>query len=272
MRIISWNVNGIRSRIFNDKISSKLKKDFNYTPEENSPISEIIKLDPDIICLQETRCSLEKSKLITIPGYNSFFNESNGEGARSADRYSGTCIFFKQYISAEFTTQIPGYNDNEGRIIVMRTDNFTLVNVYSPNSGSNYDNKILFNDCILKFLSNEEGKIIFCGDLNVAKYTHFDQNKCDPMPGIYPHELKFIQDLENNGFKDTMVCDIVYTWWDPRQVKEEGISRCRNRNKGWKLDYFFTKNYNDVSSRCIKTIGENRYSPLASDHAPIILD
>lgn len=273
MKIVSWNVNGIRSRIFNEKISSKLKKNEKIFPEEGSAIQELLKRDPDIICMQETRCSIAKSNVISIPGYSSFFNESKLDGARSPDRYSGTCIFYKENIQCQFYTDIPGYEDLEGRVIIMKFADVTLVTVYAPNSGTNYENKIKFNTAMYDFLNSLCGKVIFCGDLNAAKETHFDQTKQDPGPGTYPHELKFLEDLECIDYKDTIKCTTVYTWWDPRQVKENGMSRARNRNKGWRLDYFFTKNINQISSKCLKYIGENNEGiPLASDHAPVILD
>jgi exodeoxyribonuclease III len=273
MKIVSWNVNGIRSRIFNDSISSKLKKNEKIFPIDGSAIQDLLKYDPDIICMQETRCSIAKSNVINIPGYKSFFNESKLDAARAPDRYSGTCIFYKENISCDFSTDIPGYEDLEGRVIIMTFDDVTLVTVYAPNSGTNYENKIKFNEKIYNFLDKTTGKVILCGDLNAAKETHFDQTKQLPGPGTYKHELKFLKDLECIHFKDAIKCDTVYTWWDPRQVKENGMSRARNRNKGWRLDYFFTKNINHVSSKCLKYIGENNEGiPLASDHAPVILD
>ena len=273
MKIVTWNVNGIRSRVFNDKISSKIKKNENLYPTDGSAIQDLLKHGPDIICIQETRCSIAKSNIINIPGYKSFFNESKLEGARASDRYSGTCIFYKEDILCEFSTVLPGYEDQEGRIIIMQFKDVTLVTVYAPNSGTNYENKIKFNEKLYNFLNETDGKVILCGDLNVAKETHFDQSKHEPGPGTYPHELKFLENLKTKGFNDTMKCDIVYTWWDPRQVKENGMSRTRNRNKGWRLDYFFTKNINQICSKCLKYIGENNEGiPLASDHAPVILD
>jgi exodeoxyribonuclease-3 len=273
MKIVSWNVNGIRSRVFNDNISSKLRKDEKIFPTEGSAIHQLLKYDPDIICMQETRCSIAKAGIISIPGYSSFFNESKLDGARSPDRYSGTCIFYKENISCKFYTDIPGYEDLEGRTIIMKFNDVTIVTVYAPNSGTNYENKIKFNEKIYDYLNSLDGKVIFCGDLNVAKETHFDQTKQAPGPGTYAHELKFLEDLECINYRDTMKCDIVYTWWDPRQVKENGMSRSRNRNKGWRLDYFFTKNINQISSKCLKYIGENNEGiPLSSDHAPVLLD
>lgn len=284
MKVISWNVNGIRSRIFNDKISSKLKKNQEIIPEENSPIQKLLEQDVDIICIQETRCSVENSKFIKIPGYKSFFNQSDSEeAARSANRYSGTAIFYKENLKPEFSTQIPGYSDTEGRIIIMDIpDKFKLISVYAPNSGSNFDKKILFQEKMALFLESiKDQNVIFCGDLNVAIETWFfnritpndDYLKFDPSPGYYAHEVGFYDTLVKMNYKDGFTDSNNFTWWDPRQVKENGMSRARNRDKGWRLDYFFTKNINQVSCNRLKYIGENNKGiPLASDHCPIILE
>lgn len=275
MKIITWNVNGIRSRIFNDKISSKLKKE-DVVPILDSPIDLILKEhSPDLICFQETRCGITKSEKIKINGYNSFFNESKLDGARSCDRYSGTAIFYKENLTVlNIETSIPGFQNDEGRIIIMYLEEFTIINVYAPNSGTNYDSKINFINCMLSFLDKLEGKVIFCGDMNIAVSTHFDRTLVEPSPGIYPHEINFYKQLLDINFKDSISADdnIIYTWWDLRQKKENGMSVCRNRNKGWRLDYFFIKNINQAFSVCLKHIGENNLGiPLASDHAPVLL-
>jgi exodeoxyribonuclease-3 len=276
LKVITWNVNGIRSRIFNDKISSKLKKNAIMDIQEKSPIDILIKeQDPDIICLQETRCSISISENFKIPGYKSYFNESKSIGARAPERYSGTCIFYKEHLNLiDIQEQIPGYEDTEGRIIVANFQNFMVINVYAPNSGSNYDKKIIFIETMLSFLNSLEGRVIFCGDLNIAVSTHFDIKSTIAMPGIYPHELEFYDRLIKINYRDCIENDeIVFTWWDTRRAKENGMSIARNRNEGWRLDYFFTKNINQGSSKCLKHIGENNENiPLASDHAPVILN
>ena len=276
LKVITWNVNGIRSRIFNDKISSKLKKNAIMDIQEKSPIDMLIKeQDPDIICLQETRCSISISENFKIPGYKSYFNESKSIGARAPERYSGTCIFYKEHLNLiDIQEQIPGYEDTEGRIIVANFQNFMVINVYAPNSGSNYDKKIIFIETMLSFLNSLDGKVIFCGDLNIAVSTHFDIKSTIAMPGIYPHELEFYDRLIKINYRDCIENDeIVFTWWDTRRAKENGMSIARNRNEGWRLDYFFTKNINQGSSKCLKHIGENNENiPLASDHAPVILN
>jgi len=276
LKVITWNVNGIRSRIFNDKISSKLKKDTLMEIQEKSPIDILIKgEDPDIICLQETRCSIAISKNFKIPGYKSYFNESKSTGARAPERYSGTCIFYKDRLNLkDIQEQIPGYEDTEGRIIIANFDNFVLITVYAPNSGSNYDKKIIFIEAMLMFLNSLDYKVIFCGDLNIAVSTHFDIKSTIAMPGIYPHELEFYDRLIGINYRDCIENDkIVFTWWDTRRAKENGMSIARNRNEGWRLDYFFTKNINQGSSKCLKHIGENNENiPLASDHGVVVLN
>ena len=121
MKVITWNVNGIRTKIFNKLSSAKISKEHQIFPDVISPISNILKLDADFICLQETWCSELNGKKFNINGYNSVFNESKHEQqARNANRYSGTCIFYKETfkpICIEY--QIPGYNDDEGRIIIL---------------------------------------------------------------------------------------------------------------------------------------------------------
>lgn len=277
MKIITWNVNGIRSRIFNEKISSKLKKDETISPKDNSPFKKLLdEHTPDIFCIQETRCSVINAQKITVPGYKSFFNESKMTDARAPDRYSGTAVFYKDNMNVlDISTELPGYDDTEGRVIIISFETFKCITVYAPNSGTNYNNKISFMDAMIDYLNNVTEPVVLCGDLNVAVSTHFARTKVPECPGIYPHELEFYDNLKTIGYIDAIKDDIIYTWWDPRQRKENGMAITRNRNKGWRLDYFFTKNFkfNQIASRCLKHIGENNEGiPLASDHAPVILE
>ena len=157
----------------------------------------------------------------------------------------------------------------------MEFENFKIVNVYAPNSGTNYENKILFMNNMLHFLKSHSEKFtVFCGDMNICVNHHnFPSFTYNDTPGLYGHEVNFHKQLEQINFMDPIKCDTVYTWWDPRQRKENGMSACRNRNRGWRLDYFFiNQKTNHYSSKCLKPIGENNQDiPLASDHAPIIL-
>ena len=275
--IVSWNVNGIRSRVFNQKPSKELKNDFKLIPEENSSVYNLIhKYNPDIICLQETKCSVNHSQHILIPNYTKYFNESKLTGARSGSRYSGTAIFTK-IIPMKVYYEIPKYNIKDGRIIVAEFEKFVLINIYSPNSGTNYDTKQLFQVALLDFLCSfdKNKSILICGDYNMALDTYFDKTKVKPAPGYYDFELLFNQILLQYDFKDSISEEdkIIYTWWNQKTKKiidpltNVPINLNRYLNKGWRLDYIYTKN---IKGNCkvIKEIGEE-YSPNASDHAPI---
>lgn len=276
INIVTWNVNGIRSRIFNDKLCSKMPKNIYYYPEDGSSILNLIKESKaDIICLQETRCDVEKGKLAVIDGYHSYFNSSKLENARGPNRYSGTAIYSK-IVPNKLEYSVTGYDDKEGRIIIAYYNDFIIINVYSPNSGSNYNNKILFQDALLNFVKGINEKIIYCGDFNIAIDTHFDKSLVPEYPGTYKHELDYYKRLINDGFKDSKSNDdnIVFTWWDqrgkkitiPGSTKESNI--LRYQNKGWRIDYIFTKNFISGTSFVLKHIGEE-YCPHASDHAPV---
>lgn len=281
LNVVTWNVNGIRSRIFNDKLCAKLPKNQNFKPEENSSMYNLIKnYNPDIICLQETRCDIENGSKFNIDCYSSYFNCSKLDGARSSNRYSGTAIYSKIVpLNIEYT--VPEYQDQEGRIMIAHFENFIVINVYSPNSGTNYENKKLFQNAILKYIQellikNNNLQIIYCGDFNVAIDTHFDKTTVPESPGIYKHELQYYDTLIENGFIDSksQKDNLIFTWWDQRGKKvlneETGIETniLRLNNKGWRIDYVFTKNIKYSESFVLKHIGEE-YSPHASDHAPV---
>ncbi len=278
IKIVTWNVNGIRSRIFNDKISSKLKKNQNYIPDINSPIYNLINItNADIICLQETRCNEDNGKLAVLNDYYSYFNYSKLTDARGPNRYSGTAIYSK-IIPNKIEYQIPDYNDLEGRIIILHYPEFIIINVYVPNSGTNYDNRKKFNNALLEYFKKITVPIIFCGDMNMAIDTFFDKTKVKEMPGIYPHELKFHTDIVNTyNFKDTLDYtndNIIYTWWNPLSKKifdnetKLMIGSQRKENKGWRLDYIYTRGFKNGLSKVLKKIGEE-YNPQGSDHAPV---
>jgi exodeoxyribonuclease III len=271
MKVVTWNVNGIRSRIFNNKTSSEIGKVKDISVEADSPMQKILELNPDIITLQETRCDTKQGNRFKIPGFKSFFNESKESEHRGPNRYSGTCFYISDKIEIEkIDNTIDNYNDTEGRILILHMKEVIILSVYAPNSGTNYEKRIYFDEAILNFLNSQNKNLIFCGDLNMAKDTHFDKTKVKPGPCFYPHELSQYDKLINMGFRDTIFEDeIIYTWWDPRTKKIDGIASTRKANKGWRLDYFFTKGMNKVSSKVYKNIGET--NPLASDHAPVLL-
>ena len=276
LNVVTWNVNGIRSRIFNELLCSKLKKGQGYSAELNSPISNLVlETQADIICLQETRCDVENGKLAILHGYNSYFNNSKLEDARGPNRYSGTAIYSKIKPN-KIEYSVPDYDDKEGRIMIAYFDNFIIINVYSPNSGTNYDNKILFQNAILSFIKTIVTPVIYCGDFNIAVDTHFDKSTVPVGPGLYPHELIYHTQLYSEGLIDSKSCEdtIIFTWWDQRgkkvidPISGKEMNSVRLANKGWRLDYIFTRGFNYAESKVLKHIGEEN-SPHASDHAPV---
>lgn len=311
LNIVTWNVNGIRSRIFDEKISTSCKLN-NRSLKEGSSLFNLINLtDPDFICLQETRCSIENSKCLNISNYISIFNESKEQGARSNNRYSGTAIYIKNNIKInKILFQIPTFSDDtyidtEGRIIIVyfgdKNEN-VLINVYTPNSGTNFEKRLKFQISILSFLACENLKrnVIYAGDLNVAYLLHdchFNYinsstykkiNK--PIVGLLPEEINFIKELTKINLKDSFIelsknninvkQDLPndfkgFTWWDPKMKKildtnsNTNMSIFRSKNLGWRLDYIFvSNNIKIIESLVLKQIGEFT-EPNASDHAPL---
>ena len=176
----------------------------------------------------------------------------------------------------EISTELPGYQDTEGRIIIVTFETFKCVTVYAPNSGTNYDNKIYFMEAMIDYLNNITEPVVFCGDLNVAISTHFDRTKVEEGLDIILTSSSFIQIYKQSDTQMLSKTMILFIHGGTRgREKENGIAITRNRNKGWRLDYFFTKNFkcNQIASKCLKHIGENNLSiPLASDHAPVLLE
>uniref|UniRef100_A0A6C0LIG9 Endonuclease/exonuclease/phosphatase domain-containing protein n=1 Tax=viral metagenome TaxID=1070528 RepID=A0A6C0LIG9_9ZZZZ len=276
LSIVTWNINGIRSRVFNNKISAQLQKNKYYSPEEFCSMYNLIKeTNADIICLQETRCDVQTGKLAVIDGYNSYFNCSKLTDARGPNRYSGTAIYTK-LLPKKIEYTVPGYDDQEGRIMIAYYEHFTIINVYSPNSGTNYENKILFQDALYNFVNNLDKCVIYCGDFNIAIDTHFDKSSVPPLPGTYKHELDYHKRLTDADFFDSISLNdnIIYTWWDQRskRIKVEETNKetniLRHKNKGWRIDYIFVKNFKSATSQVLKHIGEE-YCPHGSDHAPV---
>ena len=287
LSIVTWNINGIRSRIFNSKTSAQLPKNKKIYPNSDSPIMNLInETNADVICLQETRCDISIGKYFVIEGYKSYFNSSKGEGARSANRYSGTVIYTK-YEPDNIEYQIPDYDDDEGRIIIMYFNKYSLViiNVYTPNSGSNFPKRLEWQTSFYNFLNkikNEYENIIFAGDLNVSwrfedvhinykkSSSYKNENQASKYVGFLPDERKFLENLIEINYIDSILecnCDSVnnkewinekqpnlftgYTWWDPRTIKlvnpETNIPMCamRLKNYGWRPDYILYHSENN---------------------------
>lgn len=246
LKIVSWNVNGIRA---------SLKKGF---------LEYIQKEDPDILCLQETK-AVQGQAEIDLPQYEEFWNSPN-----VIKGYSGTAIFTKvKPISVIYDIGIENH-DQEGRVITAEFKDFYLVDVYVPNSKRELERleyRQEWDKAFLVFLKKlEENKpVIFCGDLNVA---HKEIDLARPKQntksaGFTQEERTGMDNFINAGFIDTFrhlypeKLD-QYTWWSY-------MGSARANNVGWRIDYFC------VSPQLIKNVKEAFIRPevMTSDHCPV---
>lgn len=307
VKIVSWNVNGLRTRIVDHLESKQFSKKTQI--DSTSHLGKLIdEYDPDIICFGETRCSFQLMEQFDIPGFYRYSSSSELEGARSGNRYSGTAIWtkLKPY---KVLTQLPflPQPNLEGRFIALYFNHFILIHVYQPNSGSNFQYRIAEWDpamgLYLQFLKdNYTIPIIWTGDLNVA-HTHQDVFLGNPehhltnknlslsqpdkllntnlMKGIGHQALPGFTKEERDNFSDILALGFTdvwrhlhpnqsfqgFTWWDMRRKPY------RLLDKGWRIDYFVISNLHlDLVQDCqvFKHIGETQDgSKIGSDHAPI---
>ena len=248
MKLVSWNVNGLRAC---------LKKNFAEAFAE---------LDADAFCIQETKMQ---------PGQAEFEPEGYTEYIYSAEKrgYSGTLVYTRMQ-PLSFTTGIgPEIHSHEGRAITLEFETFYLVNVYVPNSQNELkriDYRMQWEDDLRSYLCELDARkpVILCGDLNVA---HEDIDLKNPGPnrgaaGFSDQERGKLDELLAAGFTDSFRylhpdATGVYSWWSMR-------FRARERNAGWRIDYFL------VSNRIADKIraAEIRMDILGSDHCPVVLD
>lgn len=248
MKLISWNVNGIRAC---------LTKGFaDFFKQE----------DADIFCLQETKCQPEQIEL-EFEGYKSYWNSAEKKG------YSGTAIFTKKEpINVTYGIGKEEH-DKEGRVITLEYENFYIVTIYTPNSKKELERleyRMTWEDEIRKFLLklNEIKPVIICGDLNVAhKEIDLKNPKTNRRSaGFTDEEREKMTELLNAGFIDSFRYIYPektnsYTWWSY-------IGRARDRNAGWRIDYFITS-----KSIAIKIKDAIIYSDIyGSDHCPVGLN
>lgn len=252
MKIISWNVNGLRA---------VLKKNFlDFLKKEN----------PDILALQEIKISEEKINLenFNFPNYQQFWNPAKRPG------YSGTLILYKNNLKILNKKNGLGLEkfDQEGRLQTIETKNFYLLNIYFPNSNdllSRLPYKIDFNQEVLKYLKkiNKKKPVIATGDFNVA---HQEIDIARPKPnqgkaGFTQEERNWMTELLQNNFIDSFrslnPTKIQYSWWSYR-------AGARKKNVGWRIDYFIS------SKKLLKKINKAYIldQVLGSDHAPIGLE
>lgn len=248
MKLISWNVNGLRAAVTKGFIDS-----FN-------------ELDADIFCLQETKLQPHQIEL-ELPGYEQFWNSAVKKG------YSGTAVFTR--IKPIAVTNGIGIeeHDQEGRVITAEYDNFYLVCCYTPNSQrelARLDYRMTWEDAFRAYLLELDKKkpVILCGDLNVA---HNEIDLKNPKTnrknaGFSDEERAKMTELLESGFTDTfryLYPDAVdeYSWWSY-------MGKARERNTGWRIDYFIT------SKRLDDKIQEAKIHQqiFGSDHCPVELD
>ncbi len=248
IRLLSWNVNGIRAIH---------KKGF---------LDWVAKENPDILCIQETKAHEEQlpDELKNANSYNSFFCAGERKG------YSGVALYTKEKpISIK-----KGFGkkqfDNEGRILIAEYPGFFLFNIYFPNGKANAERlkyKMDFYDSFLakvKKLKKEGKKIVICGDVNTA-HKEIDiarPKENEKVSGFLPEERAWIDKFLSAGFIDSFRIlheePDQYTWWDM-------ITRARERNVGWRIDYFF------ISDNMKSQIKDAFILPevMGSDHCPI---
>jgi len=248
MKLISWNVNGIRACV---------QKGFMGFFEE---------ADADIFCIQETKMQEGQLELDT-PGYYQYWNYAERKG------YSGTAIFTKEEpLSYSCGIGIEEH-DKEGRVITLEFEDFYFVTVYTPNAQSELARlpyRMQWEDAFLAYLKKleEDKPVIFCGDLNVAAEEIDLKNPKTNRKnaGFTDEERDKFRKIKESGFIDTFRhfypdTEGIYSWWSYR-------FRAREKNAGWRIDYF-----------CVSESLEDRLedakihtSVMGSDHCPVELE
>ncbi len=250
LNLISWNVNGIRAIV---------KKDF---------VSQVKILDPDILCLQETKAQKEevRAALSLLPEYRTYVNSS-----KARKGYSGTAILVKSEPGEVYYDIQVAKHDQEGRVITIEYPEFYFVTVYVPNSGRGLvrlDYRKTWDKAFRRYLRNLDSKkpVIACGDFNVA---HQSIDLANPKPnydktaGYTQVEIDGFTKLLKDGFFDTFrffnpETTGAYSYWSY-------MFNARENNTGWRIDYFLCSNrlQDQVIESCI-------YAGYAgSDHCPV---
>lgn len=251
MKIVSWNVNGIRAI---------MRKGF---------LEWLVESQPEILCIQETKAHKEQlSEEILKPlGYQTYWHSAQKKGYSSVATFSKT-----EPKSVQYGLGIERF-DYEGRVLVTEHDDFFLFNIYFPN-GKRNDERLqykmdFYHECltIWNHLVKQGKKLIICGDYNTA---HKDIDLARPKPnrkisGFLPIETEWMDQLVADGFIDTFrefnTEPHQYTWWDYQ-------SKARDRNVGWRIDYhFISQNLKDRLQNA-----EIWQQVMGSDHCPVVID
>jgi len=245
MKIVSWNVNGLRACVTKGFLD--IFKEFNS----------------DIFCIQETK--LQEGQIdLELDGYYDYWNYAEKKG------YSGTAVFTRiKPISVKYGINIDEH-DKEGRVITLEFEEFFLVNVYTPNSKKELlrlDYRMKWEDDFREYLKNldEKKPVVVCGDLNVA---HKEIDLKNPKTnrknaGFSDEERAKMTELLSSLFTDSFRYfypdkEGAYTWWSY-------MGRAREKNTGWRIDYFL------VSKEFEKKLEDSFICPeiLGSDHCPV---
>ena len=249
MKLISWNVNGLRA---------VLKKGFQDFFED---------IDADIFCVQETKMQEGQAEMDFAEEYHTYLNCAEKKG------YSGTAVFTKKEpINVSYGIGIEEH-DREGRVITLEFEKFFLVNCYTPNSKrelERLDYRMTWEDAFREYLLKLDKKkpVILCGDLNVA---HKEIDLKNPKTnrgnaGFTDEEREKMTELLDSGFTDSFRYlypekTDSYTWWSY-------FANSREKNIGWRIDYF-------IVSKSIKNTIQEAYiydTILGSDHCPVGID
>lgn len=248
MKLVSWNVNGIRACV---------KKGF---------LDYFNSVDADIFSIQETKCQDGQISL-ELDGYHQYWNYAERKG------YSGTAVFTKKEpLSVSYGIEMEE-PDTEGRVITLEFSDFYLVNCYTPNSKRDLTRlgyRLNWEDAMKEHLLklNAHKPVIFCGDLNVA---HNEIDLKNPKPnmgnsGFTEEERQKFSSLLQSGFVDSFRYFYpertdAYSWWSY-------MSKVRERNIGWRIDYFV------VSEKLVPSLKEAaiHHEILGSDHCPVVLE
>ncbi len=254
MKIISWNVNGIRA--------VERKGDLEAFLENHNP---------DVFLIQETKCKEDQvqSLIKKYADYEQFYHSAEKPG------YAGTAIWVKKGLGdVKFETGMSDFEDIEGRIARVDIENLVILGVYFPNGGKSneaWDGKLVFYEKFLSYVNalRKEGKqVIFAGDVNCAHepidLARPEDN--DGKIGFHPDERAHLSQWIGEGWIDVWrdrnsnVTD-VYSWWHV-------ITRARLRNVGWRIDYFF------VDEALLSKIKHVEYltDQMGSDHCPVMLE
>lgn len=265
MKILSWNVNGLRA--FHKK----------------GAFNSIFELDPDIFCLQETKSHPEQlpEEVRSPAGYKAFFDHSKVKKG-----YSGVAIYIKEsllssVIPAKAGIQSPKVEyglgveklDQEGRFLALHLGEMVIITSYFPNGGGGQDRldyKMEYYDEFLKFINKlvkSSKSVVFCGDVNTA-HNEIDlarPKENEDNTGFLPMERAWLDKVIENGYIDTFRLfhpeKVQYSWWDMKTF-------ARDRNVGWRLDYFFvSKDLKDKIKRA-----EILDNMMGSDHCPVLLE